>query len=96
MDYLVAGYNMTPIAPTFTEARDALLAAAYANDVDDYKLMLAAFAGRGMGLGAESPSRYSTNHAGVVESEKTELATFTVDGHTLDVMTQQKVNTHRR
>ncbi len=85
MDYLVAGYKMTPIAPTFTEARDALLAAAYANDVDDYKLMLAAFAGRGMGLGAESPSRYSTTHAGVVESEKTELATFTVDGHTLDV-----------
>lgn len=85
MDYLVAGYKMTPIAPTFTEARDALLAAAYANDEADYKLMLAAFAGRGLGLGAVSPSRYSTDHVGVVESDKTELATFTVDGHNLNV-----------
>ncbi|WP_206486467.1 rhombosortase-dependent M36 family metallopeptidase [Thalassotalea sp. G2M2-11] len=85
MDYLVAGYKMTPIAPTFTEARDAILAAAYANDVDDYKLMLAAFAGRGLGLGAVSPSRYSTDHLGVVESYETELATFTVDSHNLNV-----------
>ena len=48
--YLVAGYKMMPMAPTFTEGRDAILAAAYANDEEDYKLMLAAFAKRGMGL----------------------------------------------
>src|SRR4029079_816760 len=33
--YLVASLSMTPVAPTFTEARDAVLAAAYANDYAD-------------------------------------------------------------
>lgn len=84
MDYLVAGYKMTPIAPTFTEARDAILAAAYANDPEDYKLILAAFARRGMGLGAVSPSRFSTDHFGVVESYETDLASFNVTAHSLD------------
>jgi len=83
-DYLVAGYKMTPIAPTYTEARDAILAAAYANDPEDYKLILGAFARRGMGLGAESPSRFSTDHLGVVESYETELATFNVTAHNLN------------
>ncbi|ACA88026.1 rhombosortase-dependent M36 family metallopeptidase [Shewanella woodyi] len=83
-DYLVAGYKMMPMAPTFTEGRDALLAAAYANDEDDYKVILGAFARRGMGLGAKSPSRFSTDHADVVESYKTDLATYTVAEHELD------------
>jgi len=83
-DYVVAGYKMTPIAPTFTEARDAILAAAYANDVEDYNTMLTAFAKRGMGLGAVSPDRWSGDHAGVVESYVTEAATFNVTEHTLD------------
>ncbi len=77
-DYLVAGYKMIPMSPTFTEARDAILAAAYANDIEDYNVILAAFAKRGMGLGAVSPSRYDKNHTGVVESYKTELATVYV------------------
>jgi len=85
-DYLVAGYKMMPMAPTFTEGRDALLAAAYANDQEDYKLILGAFARRGMGLGAISPSRFSTDHTGVVESYKTDLDTFSVTAH--------KVNTN--
>ncbi|TVP10897.1 rhombosortase-dependent M36 family metallopeptidase [Shewanella sp. KCT] len=84
MDYLVAGYKMTPIAPTYTEARDALLAAAYANDPADYELMLAAFARRGMGFGAVSPDRFDRKHTGVVESYETELATFTVANHELN------------
>lgn len=84
-DYLVAGYKMMPMAPTFTEGRDAILAAAYANDEEDYKVILAAFARRGMGLGAESPSRFATDHAGVVESYDTELATFSVASHDLNV-----------
>lgn len=83
-DYLVAGYKMMPMAPTFTEGRDAILAAAYANDAEDYKLMLAAFASRGMGLGAESPARFATDHAGAVESYKTELSTFAVTEHALN------------
>ncbi|WP_444995523.1 rhombosortase-dependent M36 family metallopeptidase [Aliikangiella sp. IMCC44359] len=83
-DYLVAGYKMTPIAPTYTEARDAVLAAAYANSVEDYQLILQAFARRGMGMGAVSPARYSTDHSGVVESTETQLATFMVSDHDLD------------
>ncbi|OUS28794.1 peptidase M36 [Thalassotalea sp. 42_200_T64] len=85
MGYLVAGYKMTPIAPTYTEARDALLAAAYANDAEDYKLILAAFARRGMGLGAVSPERFSTDHAGVIESNLTEFSEFAVNQHNLNV-----------
>ena len=83
-DYLVAGYKMMPMAPTFTEGRDALLAAAYANDPEDYKLILSAFARRGMGLGAISPSRFSTDHTGVVESYKTDLDTFYVTEHNVN------------
>ena len=67
-DYLVASLKMTPPAPTFTEARDAVLAAAYANDPLDGYLFAQAFAKRGIGLNAVSPDRYSGNHAGVVES----------------------------
>ncbi|QSX37768.1 rhombosortase-dependent M36 family metallopeptidase [Shewanella sedimentimangrovi] len=81
MDYLVAGYKMTPIAPTYTEARDALLAAAYANEPKDYDLFIKAFARRGMGLGAQSPERYDSRHSGVVESYKTELPAFAVTEH---------------
>ncbi|NRB23899.1 rhombosortase-dependent M36 family metallopeptidase [Shewanella sp.] len=84
MDYLVAGYKMTPIAPTYTEARDAILAAAYANDVADYDLMLTAFARRGLGLGAVSPERFDTKHIGVIESYETKLAAFSVTGHSID------------
>lgn len=78
MDYLVAGYKMTPIAPTYTEARDAILSVAYARDVEDYKVMLGAFAKRGLGLGAVSPERFDDTHSGVVESFKTDLATYSL------------------
>ncbi|MDG1750189.1 MAG: M36 family metallopeptidase, partial [Thalassotalea sp.] len=84
-DYLVAGYKMTPIAPTYTEARDAILATAYANSSEDYTVILGAFAKRGMGVGAISPERFSTDNTGVVESNKTELTTFNVTSHTLDL-----------
>ncbi|WP_343073381.1 myxosortase-dependent M36 family metallopeptidase [Pyxidicoccus fallax] len=66
--YVVNGYKMTPVAPTYTEARDAVLASALANDPADFQRLWAAFARRGMGVGAVAPDRYSTNHAGVVES----------------------------
>ena len=66
--YLVLAYKVTPVAPTFLEARDALLAAAYANDVADFRLFHAAFARRGAGLRAEAPLRGSLDHEGVVES----------------------------
>jgi hypothetical protein len=66
--YLVAAYKMTPVAPTLVEARDALFAAAYAGDPQDFALFCQAFAKRGAGLRAVSPDRFSTNNAGVVES----------------------------
>lgn len=66
--YLVNGYKLTPAAPTYLEARDAIIAAAYANDPADAERFWTAFAKRGAGVGALAPDRYSTNHAGVVES----------------------------
>jgi hypothetical protein len=83
-NYLIAGYKMTPIAPTFTEARDAILANIIATDTDDFTLALAAFAKRGLGFGAVSPDRFSPDNAGVVESFKTELASFTASSFTLN------------
>lgn len=77
MDYMVASMKITPFAPTYTEARDALLAVAIANDIDDHNLFRQAFAKRGMGFNAVSPARFdagfdgtfdSQGHAGVVES----------------------------
>ncbi|RKH65932.1 myxosortase-dependent M36 family metallopeptidase [Corallococcus aberystwythensis] len=66
--YLIAGYKATPNAPTFTEARDAVLAVAQASDPADYQRFVAAFAKRGMGFGAKSPDRNAFDHIGVVES----------------------------
>jgi MYXO-CTERM domain-containing protein len=66
--YLVLAYTVTPVAPTFTEARDALLAAAYVYDPVDFRLFHAAFARRGAGLRAKAPTRGSSTHSGVVES----------------------------
>lgn len=65
---LVAGYKLTPVNPTLLEARDALLAAALANDPADYTRFAAAFAKRGAGAFAVVPDRYSATNAGVVES----------------------------
>lgn len=67
-DYLVAAYKLTPNAPTLLEARDALLAAAYARDITDFGLFYAAFAKRGAGVGAIAPDRFSATNVGVVES----------------------------
>lgn len=83
-NYLVAGYKLTPIAPLYTEARDAILAAAYAVDSKDYELILGAFAKRGMGLGAVAPDRFSEDLTGVVESDKMELASFNLKDVAVD------------
>ncbi|RKH28865.1 histidine kinase [Corallococcus sp. CA041A] len=66
--YLVASYKATPNAPTFTEARDAVLAVALASDPADYQRFVAAFAKRGMGFGAKSPDRDAFDHLSVTES----------------------------
>ena len=66
--YMVAGMKMTPVNPTYVEARDAILAAAYATDTVDFVKFWDAFATRGIGVGAVAPDRYSLDHIGVTES----------------------------
>jgi hypothetical protein len=67
-DYIVAGMMMAPPHPTFTEQRDAILAAAAASDKKDLEVLARAFARRGAGTGAESPPRESGDFEGVKES----------------------------
>ena len=67
-DYITAGMMFAPAAPTFTEQRDAILAAAMANDERDFRVLAEAFARRGAGTGAVSPPQFSGNLGGVVES----------------------------
>jgi large repetitive protein len=67
-DYVVAGLLLTPPNATYTEGRDGILAAASALDTDDMLLMSAAFAGRGAGSCAASPSNTVRTNNGVVES----------------------------
>lgn len=79
MDYVIAGLKMTPVSPTFLEARDGLLAAARATDPLDFERMAAAFAKRGMGGGAVAPDRYDWNNSGVVESYVGAAAAYRVE-----------------
>jgi len=76
--YLVAGYKMTPTEPSFTSARDALLAVMQAQDPLDAEACMQGFAKRGAGAGAVAPNVYSEDNAGVVESYKVKLEAGTV------------------
>ena len=67
-DYVVAGMKLAPVEPTFTEQRDAIIAAAYAADPEDALLIAEGFAKRGAGSCAVSPPRDSFDNEGVVES----------------------------
>ena len=66
--YYIAALKMTPPRPTLLEARDAMLAAAYATDAIDHARFWTAYAKRGYGINAIAADRYSTNHVGTVES----------------------------
>jgi MYXO-CTERM domain-containing protein len=66
--YLVGGLKLTPPDPTLLEARDAMLAAAFASDEKDFRGFFEAFARRGAGVGAEGPPKDSGNNSGVKES----------------------------
>ncbi len=68
--YLVASLKLTPASPTMLEARDAVLAAALANDAKDYELFWQAFARRGAGIRAKGPGKASADNVGVTESFK--------------------------
>jgi len=69
LDYIVAGLKITPPSPTFTEARDAMLAVALANDIQDYYAFRQAFTKRGMGVAAVSPDRNDPGFDGTATSE---------------------------
>lgn len=67
-NYLVASFKITPLTPTFTEARDAVLAAAAATDLIDQHEFMVGFAKRGLGIGAVSPDRWSGTNFPLTES----------------------------
>ncbi|MFO0745091.1 MAG: M36 family metallopeptidase [Myxococcota bacterium] len=67
-DYVVAGMKLAPVAPTYTEQRDAILAAAAAADPLDARALAGGFARRGAGSCALAPARGSFDLGGVVES----------------------------
>jgi len=68
--YVIGGLKLTPVRPTFMQARDAIIAAVAALDAGDLPAVKAGFAKRGMGTGAVAPPSNSTSLAGVVESFK--------------------------
>ncbi len=56
-DYVVASMKATVTEPTFTEQRDAILATVWASGhKDDFAVIAKAFAKRGLGVGAVSPT----------------------------------------
>lgn len=85
MNYIIEGLMGTPNAPTMVEARDGILAAAYATSRDDYNIFVRAFAKRGMGWGAVAPDRNSASLAGVKESYETNYKSFGLQSAVLDV-----------
>ncbi|WP_437290626.1 M36 family metallopeptidase [Sorangium sp. So ce406] len=66
-DLVVAGLKLAPTDATYTEQRDALLAAAYARSEGDMLALATGFARRGAGTCAESAPRSSDDLVGVVE-----------------------------
>jgi extracellular elastinolytic metalloproteinase len=66
--YVIGGLKQTPLAPTFTQARDGIISTVRTLDASDLRDVWAGFAKRGMGVGAVSPPSTSMSLAGVVES----------------------------
>ncbi len=66
--YLVQGLKATPVDPTLLEARDAMIAVAYASDEGDFQSFWRAFAKRGAGVGATGPDKVSVDNKGAKES----------------------------
>jgi len=68
LTYVIGGLKVTPLRPTFTQARDGIITAVTSLHPEDEPEVRAGFAKRGMGRGAVSPPSSSTSLAGVVES----------------------------
>lgn len=84
-EYVIGGYKMTPSAPTFLEARDAILATIAAADIADFEICAAGFARRGMGMLAVAAPRDTTTNVGAVADTTIsgDLATQSVEGDDL-------------
>lgn len=83
LETLVAAFKATPANPDFLEARDALLAVAFASDPAMFRTLYEGFARRGAGPRAIAPSKLSTNNSPVVEDFMT-TDTVRVIGATVD------------
>jgi hypothetical protein len=68
LSYVIGGLKVTPLRPTYTQARDAIITAVSTLDPGDLPEVKKGFAKRGMGAGAVSPPSSSTSLAGVRES----------------------------
>ena len=68
--YVVTGLLIAPPQATPTETRDAILIAARAVNTADHDTLAAAYARRGFGSCAISPSRDSVNFVGIVENNE--------------------------
>ncbi|HEX8098284.1 MAG TPA: M36 family metallopeptidase, partial [Pyrinomonadaceae bacterium] len=66
--YVIGGLKVTPLRPTYTQARDAIFVAVSSLHPEDLPEVRRGFAKRGMGAGAVSPPSSSTTLSGVVES----------------------------
>lgn len=67
LEALVASLKATPANPDFLEARDALLAVAFAADPAFFRTLYGGFARRGAGPRAQAPSKLATTNAPVLE-----------------------------
>jgi MYXO-CTERM domain-containing protein len=67
-NYVVAGMKATPVEPTFTDQRDAILSTVWATgQKTDFTALVQGFAKRGLGIGAVAPPVTSTNLNEAVE-----------------------------
>jgi extracellular elastinolytic metalloproteinase len=66
--YVIGGLKLTPIRPTYVQARDAIIAAIGASDRFDLEPAWRGFAKRGLGDGAVAPPSGSLDLRGVTES----------------------------
>ena len=65
--YLLGSMRVVPSNPDMLEARDAILAVAYAADPNDFVTLFDGFARRGAGPGAVAPPKTSLNNTPVAE-----------------------------
>lgn len=66
--YYIQALKATPVDPTLLEARDAVIAVAFASDEGDFQSFWKAFAKRGAGVGATGPGKSSPDNRGTNES----------------------------